>query len=401
MLKGVRHLYLLVVGRLWFRLASAFGIVLFLISGISVLALGQMTARNFSQQFGYESDSQIKATAQVFESLDVIQWLHSDKQALLLLQSMRRGLQTAVLVSGAIALLLVTVIARRITKPLAQLHEATEALAGGNLGIRVPVKSRDEVGRVAAAFNYLADQLQSQEQLRRQIVADLAHELRTPVTVLQSDIEAMLDGLLLPTADELEGLHNEVRRLSRLIEDLRLLSLADAGQLTLYVEPVDVCRLLRQVVKRFDGFASEQQVSLCGEIPSTPLMIVADPDRLQQAVGNLLDNAFRYTPKNGSVRLAVEAEDDVVNITVADSGPGIAEIDLPRVFDRFWRSDLSRKRTPNHRPHNAGSGLGLAIVKHIAELHGGTVEATSPANCGALFMLSLPRASETLLISPG
>lgn len=300
------------------------------------------------------------------------------------LADVEQAAQTAVIVAGVVSLVLGTVLFRQITRPMGQMRRASQALAAGESEVRVPVHSQDELGKVAEAFNQMASKITQQEQLRRQMVADVAHELRTPLTVMNANLEAMLDGLLAPNPGELQELHDEVQRLSRLIDDLRLLSLADSGQLSLALQPVDVRELTATVVTRLSPLAEVQQVKLVSDAPNQPLTILADADRVQQALSNLVANGLRHTPAGGRVRVTAVQEKNLVHLSVIDSGPGIPAADLPYVFDRFWRGDRSRSR------HSGGSGLGLAIVKQIAELHHGTVQALSPNNSGAIFTISLP-----------
>ena len=282
------------------------------------------------------------------------------------------------------SIILGTLLFRQITRPMSQMCRASQALAAGETNVRVPVRSQDELGKVAEAFNQMASKLIQQEQLRRQMVADVAHELRTPLTVMKANLEGMLDGLLEPNSGELQELHDEVQRLSRLIDDLRLLSLADSGQLSLSLQPVDVRQLTATVAGRLAPLAETRAVKLVNDGPEQPLIVLADADRLQQAVTNLVANGIRHTPAGGRVRVTAVQENETIHLSVIDSGPGIPPADLPYVFDRFWRGDKSRSR------HSGGSGLGLAIVKQIVELHQGQVTALSPNNSGAIFTISLP-----------
>lgn len=300
------------------------------------------------------------------------------------LSDVQEAAQTAVIVAGIVSLVLGTIIFWQITRPMSQLRRASQALAAGEPNVRVPVRSQDELGKVAEAFNQMASKISEQEQQRRQMVADVAHELRTPLTVMQSNLEAMLDGLLEPNPTELQELNDEVHRLSRLIDDLRLLSLADSGQLSLALQKVDVREVIATVVARLSPLADNNTVRLVDDAPVQPLFVTVDADRLQQALTNLVANGIRHTPQGGRVRVTAVQEKQTIHLSVIDSGPGIPPADLPYVFDRFWRGDKSRNR------HSGGSGLGLAIVKQIAELHRGQVTVLSPNNSGAIFTISLP-----------
>ena len=304
------------------------------------------------------------------------------------LADVQEQVQTAVITAGIVSLVLGTVLFYQITRPLSQMRRASQALAAGETNVQIPVRSQDELGKVATAFNQMAGKISQQEQLRQQMVADVAHELRTPLTVMKANLEGMLDGLLEPNPVELGELHEEVQRLSRLIDDLRLLSLADSGQLALTLEAVDVRQVMARVAALLMPLAEANEVTLVADVPEQPLIIMADVDRVQQALTNLVANGVRHTPAGGRVRVTAVQEKQTVHLSVIDSGSGIPPADLAYVFNRFWRSDKSRSR------HSGGSGLGLAIVKQIAELHRGYVAAISPNNTGAIFTISLPIKQE-------
>jgi two-component system, OmpR family, sensor histidine kinase BaeS len=319
--------------------------------------------------------------------LDVLAPTSPEASGLSFLSDVQQAAQTAVIAAGAVSLFLGTLLFWQITRPMSQMRRASQALAAGEANVHVPVRSQDELGKVAEAFNQMASKISQQEKLRRQMVADVAHELRTPLTVMQANLEAMLDGLLEPNPTELQELNDEVHRLSRLIDDLRLLSLADSEQLSLSLQKVDVRQVTGSVVARLAPLAETNGIKLVDDAPAHPLFILADADRVQQALTNLVANGIRHTPKGGRVRVTAVQEKQTIHLSVIDSGPGIAPADLPYVFDRFWRGDKSRSR------HSGGSGLGLAIVKQIAELHQGQVTVLSPSNSGAIFTISLPAQS--------
>ncbi len=309
----------------------------------------------------------------------------ADAQGVRFLRDVRERSLKAVFTAGLVALVLGTLIVRQITRPMVRLRLAAQAITQGETGVRVPVKSQDEMGKVASAFNRMAAEIESQEQVRKQMVADVAHELRTPLTVMKSNLEAMLDGLLHPTPTELQELYDEVERLSRMTEDLRLLSLADAGQLQMYPHKVDVHQLMETAVSRFTPLATDRSVQLAADISSVPLFIQADADRLLQALGNLIDNGIRHAPVvRGVVRITAVSDTQFVHISISDNGPGIPATDIPHLFERFWRGDKSRTRTGN------GSGLGLSIVKQIVDLHQGHIQVISLNGSGTTFTLSLP-----------
>jgi two-component system OmpR family sensor kinase/two-component system sensor histidine kinase BaeS len=300
------------------------------------------------------------------------------------LRDLNRSILLAVLAAGVIALVLGGLLFFELTAPIRRLTAAALAISAGDLSQRVVVGSRDEVGELAGAFNTMAENLAAAEGQRRQMVADVAHELRTPLSVIQANVEAMQDGVLPADAEQLASLHDETLLLSRLVADLRLISLAEAGQLKLERTEVDLSELMRKATERMRPAAHAKGIVLQAEVPpSAPL--IADPGRLNQVVGNLVENALRNTPAGGAVTLqvnsaipdrarlpALQTGANSYLVTITDTGAGIAPEDLPHVFDRFYRVDKSRARA------SGGSGLGLAIVRHLVEAHGGQVWAESP-----------------------
>jgi len=291
----------------------------------------------------------------------------------------------AALAAVALGLLL----ARQIAGPVRALTTAARRLGAGDLDQRVPVRSRrDELGELAEAFNSMAEAVGRQEMLRRQMAADIAHELRTPLAVIQANLEAMLDGIRPLSAEEVADVHRETQLLSRLVTDLRDLSLAETGQLPLQKELTDLSALVRTSVGRFSSRAEEKGVRLVVEAAEDPPRADVDPDRVAQVLGNLLDNALRHTPPGGEVvvRLQPGAQRDEVRVTVRDTGSGIPEEHLPNVFERFYRADRARART------GGGSGIGLAVVKQLVEAHGGRVWAESRPGEGTTLGFVLPAA---------
>lgn len=300
------------------------------------------------------------------------------------LANLRRAALGAVGFAATLALIMGTLLFRQITRPLARLQTAALALGAGEMGVRVPVTTDDEVGQVGQAFNHMANQLEAQEKLRRQMVADVSHELRTPLSVIRSNLEAMLDGLITPEPGELNEVHEEVLRLIRLTEDLHLLSLADAGQLHLLKARVDVADLIETIIRRMTPAAQAQEIILEGDIQGISMTVTADSDKLKQAIINLVDNSLRHSPSGGRVLLRAHQTKGSLTIAVLDDGPGIPPSDQPYLFERFWRGDHSRSRA------GGGSGLGLAIVKQIVLLHGGTVTFDTPPTGGSRFTITLP-----------
>lgn len=297
------------------------------------------------------------------------------------------------LVAGLIALWAF----RGIATPIADVMTAADAVAEGDLSSRVPVPTHgpDAFGRLAESFNRMAAELERSDQRRRSLTADVAHELRTPLQIIQGNLEGVLDGVYEPTDEHLEATLDETRLLARLVDDLRTLSLAETGQLQLELESVDVAELLADVATSFSGQAEAAGIDLRVEAPGPdstsdpsrepPITVVVDVGRLNQVLGNLLANAVRHTPSGGAITIRAEAAPDRVRISVGDSGEGIPPEDLPFVFDRFWRGDRARTRTGG-----AGSGLGLAIARQLMRAHGGRIYVASEVGRGSTFMIELP-----------
>jgi two-component system sensor histidine kinase BaeS len=275
-----------------------------------------------------------------------------------------------------LAMLVMAAVASRLARPLRALTEAVRR------DQRAPVASRDEVGYLAAAFNTLVERREQTERQRRTMISDIAHELRNPLNAVRGRLEAAEDGHLPLDHALTHSLLEDTVLLQHILEDLRDLADADAGQLRIHPEAVRAADLVDQVVVAHAPDARD--VTLTAEVADADLVLIADPVRLRQAIGNLVANALRYTPPDGRVTVRAAADGDDVVFEVADTGIGIPPGDLPFVFDRFWRADKSRTR------QTGGSGLGLAIVRHLVTAHGGTVAVSSPA--GAVFTLRLPRS---------
>jgi len=301
-----------------------------------------------------------------------------------------RSLLWAGVISGLAAIMLAIFFTFSITSPIRRLKHAAHQIASGNLGHQVTVRSRDEIGELADSFNNMADTLSRNEQTRRALMADIAHELHTPLTILQGNLEAMQDGVIEPSTANLASLHEETLHLARLVADLRELSLAESGQLKLNVQETDVTALAEKVVSVMQPMAEEKHISLSlRSEPGIPPAMV-DPGRVAQVLRNLLSNALRYTPEEGRVELSISPQSNdkgvsrAIELTVSDTGCGIEPTDLPHVFDRFYRTDRSRSRA------SGGSGIGLSIVKQLVELHGGTVSVQSEPGAGSTFIAILP-----------
>jgi two-component system OmpR family sensor kinase/two-component system sensor histidine kinase BaeS len=274
---------------------------------------------------------------------------------------------------------------RRLGTPFADIMSATDAIAKGDLSVRLNENDRrGPLGNLARRFNNMVTELERAEQQRRNLTADIAHELRTPLHIIQGNLEGMLDGVYEPSDENITDTLDETRLLARLVDDLQTLSLAEAGQLPLHPTRFLLADLLTDAAAGFESRAATQNISLHVDAPDPSPEIEADYDRLVQVLANLLTNALRHTPEHGSITLKAEAIPDGVRITVGDTGAGISAEDLPYIFDRFWRGDKSRTRT------EGSSGLGLAITKQLVLAHGGTIMAESQLGQGTTFTIELP-----------
>jgi signal transduction histidine kinase len=315
--------------------------------------------------------------------------LTSDQSAFL---SQINGLMILAALGAGIAVLLVGAWqARRIVAPVRALAAAAHRIAAGDLSQRISVASGDELGEMATAFNTMAAQLEQQHELRRRAMADIAHELRTPLSVLRIDLESIEDGLTEPTPQVVARLQDEVALLNRLVEDLRMLSLAEAGELHMDIEPLDVGELVQSTLERVNGAAREKGVALSADL-SQPLSPVAgDRQRLTQVLLNLLSNALRHTPAGGQILVRARQTGGEVQVSVLDNGEGIPPAELPHVFERFYRADRARSREAG------GTGLGLTIARSLVQAHGGRMWAESPPQAegqGSVFTFALPALRE-------
>jgi signal transduction histidine kinase len=276
----------------------------------------------------------------------------------------------------------------KILRPVKALSEASHKLALGDYSQRIPVTTDDELGEMTQSFNYMAAELENQETLRRRSLADVAHELRTPLSVLQIDLESIEDGIIEPDAEAIQRLQLEVGTLRKLVEDLRILSLADAGELKLDFLPVEINGLLHINIKRMERQIEEKGVKLIETLTPESLIVQGDEQRLSQIFLNLLSNALQYTPAGGTIRVISERIGAQARITVADNGSGITAEDIPHIFERLYRSDEARTR------QKGGSGLGLSIARSLVLAHGGKIWAESSEGEGSTFSLELPLFQE-------
>jgi two-component system OmpR family sensor kinase/two-component system sensor histidine kinase BaeS len=273
---------------------------------------------------------------------------------------------------------------RGIASPLGDVMAAAEEIAQGDLSVRVSERGSGEFRQLTSAFNRMAAELARADQERRNLTADVAHELRTPLHILQGNLEGLMDGVYEATPAHVEAMLDETRALSRLVDDLLTLALAESGQLPLVIEPVQVADLLADVQTSFSGPAEAAGVSL-ETTTEADLTIQADAGRLDQVLSNLVANALRYTPPGGAITLRAASKERGVQLIVEDTGAGIPAEELAHIFDRFWRGDRSRSHTSG-----AGAGLGLAIARQLVQAHGGQIEVESEPKHGTTFIITLP-----------
>ena len=300
--------------------------------------------------------------------------------------SINRSLLLGGSLAIGIALLLTFVLSRRMTSPIEVLAKAARRLGQGDLSQRVRLQGESEVTALAEAFNSMAADLEYAEQLRRNMVADVAHELRTPLSNIQGYLEAIRDGVVEPDAAAIRSLSEETYLLSRLVNELQELSLAEAGELKLVYQAEDITNLVKQAVTPWQPQLTAGEISLSLELPDNLPLVTIDWQRVNEVLHNLLKNAVAHTPKGGAINVAAGAKGKWVEVSVSDTGEGIPAEDLPHIFERFYRVDKSRARA------TGGSGLGLTIAKRLIEAHGGTIAVQSKLGEGSRFSFTLPVA---------
>jgi len=288
------------------------------------------------------------------------------------------------LVAVAIALLLTFFLSRLILAPVKALTSAAERVGRGDFSQRVKTKDKGELGDLAQAFNSMSNDLERAEKLRQNMVADIAHELRTPLSNVQGYLEALRDGVIKPDAETIRSLSEEATLLSRLVDDLQELSLAEAGELKLNCQTEDIAELINQTVAAVQAQATTKGASVFIDLPDKLPPVNIDSHRISQVLRNLLENAVAHTAKGGSITVAAKQQGNWVEVSVTDNGEGIPAEDLPNIFERFYRVDKSRARA------TGGSGLGLTIAKRLVEAHGGKIEAQSELGKGSRFTFTLP-----------
>lgn len=290
-----------------------------------------------------------------------------------------RNVLLGALLAVAVAVAVAVFVARRVTRPIVALTTAVEGVEAGEPGVRVELSDAPgELRTLAATFNRMAAAVEHEDQLRRQLVADVAHELRTPLTILRGTTEALVDGVAEPDDGTMQSLHEEVLRLAHLVDDLHTLATADAANLHVRLEPVDLERVVASVAELARGAADAADIELRTELE--PALALADAERVKQIVSTLVGNALVYTPTGGTITLRTAAEPGGAAITVSDSGPGIEPVDLPLVFERFYRGTTAQ---------GTGSGIGLAIAHELVAALGGEISASNDPAGGAVFTVSL------------
>jgi signal transduction histidine kinase len=288
--------------------------------------------------------------------------------------------------AAGIALLLVRWLARGMTKPLRDMADAARRMERGEYGRRVETTSRDEVGELAEAFNRMSSELESVERLRRELVANVSHELKTPISALRAHIENLLDGVETPDPHVLQVMLQQAERLSRLVDQLLDLSRLESGDVPLERQVLSLSPLVSEVVSEIDVSRSGSGVRVRSSVPDELPPVWGDPERVHQVLFNLLDNAVRFTPEGGEVVVSASRHNGSCVVEVSDDGPGIAPEHLPRLFERFYRVDTARSR------NDGGTGIGLAIARSVVEAHGGKIWAESDPGTGSVFTFELPVA---------
>ena len=309
-----------------------------------------------------------------------------EQEELQFLERTNMNLLISAVVAVVVAVILGGVLSSQVLRPLGELTDAIGSIKQGEFDQRVLVRTQDELGELAQAFNQMVEELQHVNQLRRQMTADIAHDLRTPLTVISGYLEGLRDGSLKPTQSRFDTLYQEAQLLKRLVDDLRTLSLADAGELNLTLQSVDPADLLHQVVSSFAPLADTQQVMLQVDVVEGLPQVMLDRDRMVQVLSNLVSNSLRFTPEGGSITVSADRTDDGgdLALVVRDTGSGIAPEHVKNIFARFYRVSESREQDQNE------SGLGLAIAQSIVTAHGGCIFAESTLGQGTAIHIHMP-----------
>lgn len=303
--------------------------------------------------------------------------------------SLSSAINQFLLLGGALALIAALIItlflSRRLSAPIHALTLATRHVGAGDFTAKVKPAGNDEVGELVMNFNSMSAELSRAEERRRNLISDVAHELRTPVSDVQSYLEAIHDGLMQPTQSNLDSIYEDILLLSRLINDLQLLALADAGELNLVYQPDNVARVITSAAALVQPRVNDKKISLKLDLPDQFPVLEIDSQRISQVLSNLLDNAIRHTSQGGEITIAAQEHDGHVEISVSDNGEGIPPEELTNIFERFYRVDKSRAKG------TGGNGLGLTITKRLVEAHGGRIEVQSEPQKGSRFSFTIPK----------
>ncbi len=327
----------------------------------------------------YQGDEAIGSL--IVDPVSELEWVVAQNE---FVETVNWTLLITAILAGLAAVVLTVILSRRILHPVAALTQAVRRLGGGDLKQRVTIHASGEITELARAFNTMAESLSRNEELRRSMVSDIAHELRTPVTNIRGYLEAVQDGMLEADASTIDSLHEEAMLLNSLIQDLQELALAEAGQLRLDVQPVSLDLVVEQTVSLMKPVARQKSVQIIPHIEGEFAPVRADQRRVAQVMRNLLNNAITHTPPGGEIHIHAETTAQAITLHVADTGEGIDEVHLPYVFERFYRADPSRSRS------TGGAGLGLAIVKQLIERQGGRIWVESKRGQGTTFSFTLP-----------
>ena len=302
----------------------------------------------------------------------------------LLIERVNKASLLAALISGGVAIVLALIFAAIILKPVQGLTKAVDKMAEGDLSQRVAVKGGGELAALGNTFNQMAASLQDVEERRRSLTADIAHELRNPLAIQRAHLEALQDGVYPLTLENLALIGEQNQQLTRLVDDLRTLALADAGELSLNMRPVDLVEICTETDARFQPQAGAKSVQLSVNCPIRALAVLGDRERLRQILDNLMQNALRYTPEGGWIKIQLQRQGHHAVISVHNNGPAISDEAMAHLFERFYRADKARDRA------SGGTGLGLAIARKLAEAHGGTLIGENHTEGGVVFKLVLP-----------
>ncbi len=311
-------------------------------------------------------------------------FVFSKQNESLLLQRLDRAALTAALISGVTALILASVLGYHLLNPIQSLTEAAEKIKGGELSHRVDINGTGELAALGQVFNQMASAVEQTTERRKALTADIAHELRTPLSVQQAHLEALEDGIYGLTIENLRPIREQNRTLVRLVDDLRTLALADSGELTLERTRTDFTQLVERVIDHYNPKATEKGVEIQFSPPEKSIMALIDPQRAEQIITNLLSNALRHSPQGESIDVSLDVQGDQLALTIRDRGEGIPKEEIPFIFERFYKSNKT------HYQEDRGTGLGLSISLKLAQAHGGTIQARNHPHRGAVFQLNLP-----------